>query len=228
MNKRHLLVFTISLLFTSVVLGACNYYTVPTVSEEELAMHVAGTRSALSTQSSVETMIVQLEELKKQPTCPVCPTCPPAITPTPRATTIPTEENPESLTITPIGDQTDPSCLRFEYLGDVNFPPDSYLKPGEEFTKTWWVRNTGTCTWTTQFNLVMSGGEAFGTTGKVGFTQEVAPGESVQLSLPGLVAPKQTGTYYSYWLISSPYGKTVGYGPNQQWGLGIKIIVAID
>lgn len=210
------------------ILGACNYYTVPTVSEEELAMHVAGTRSALSTQSSVETLIAQLDELRNQPTGQVCPTCSAPVTPTPAVTVQSTEEVQSTILITPIGDQNDVNCLSLEFLGDINNPPDSILKPNEKFTKTWWVRNSGTCTWTTQFDLVISGGEAFGTSGNIDFTQEVPPGETAQLSIPDLVAPSLPGTYYSYWLIASPYGNRIGYGPSQQWGLGIKIIVYDD
>ena len=223
-NRRNLLFFVL-ILVSSIFLSACNYYTVPTVSEEELANRVSGTRSALSTQSSVETLIVQLEELKNQSTCPVCPTCPPPATPTPVETIAPTVENPSTIIITPIGDQNDANCLRFDFLGDVTYPPDTVVKPKEKFTKTWWVRNSGTCTWTMQFDLVISGGEAFGSKGTVDFTQEVPPGETVQLSIPDLVAPSAPGTFFSYWLIASPYGNRIGYGPNQQWGLGIKIIV---
>lgn len=224
MKKKHVLLF-ILILITGLVFSACNYYTVPTVSEEELAMNVAGTRSALATQSSVETMIVQLEELKNQPTCPVCPTCALPMTPTPSPTEPTMEEGSSIMTITPIGDQNDANCLKFDYLGDINYPPDTLMKPKEKFTKTWWVRNSGTCTWTMQFDLVISGGESFGSKGTVDFAQEVPPGETVQLSIPDLVAPSAPGTYYSYWLIASPYGNRFGYGPNQQWGLGIKIIV---
>ena len=226
-NRRNLLFFVL-ILVSSIFLSACNYYTVPTVSEEELANRVSGTRSALSTQSSVETLIVQLEELKNQSTCPVCPTCPPPATPTPVETIAPTVENPSTIIITPIGDQNDANCLRFDFLGDVTYPPDTVVKPKEKFTKTWWVRNSGTCTWTMQFDLVISGGEAFGSKGTVDFTQEVPPGETVQLSIPDLVAPSAPGTFFSYWLIASPYGNRIGYGPNQQWGLGIKIIVVND
>jgi len=228
MKTKHFFWKFLIIIVTSTIFSACSYYTVPTVSEEELAMHVAGTRSALSTQSAVETMMIELEQLRNQPTCPACPTCPSAITPTPTETLTPTQVAPFSVTITPIGDQNDPNCLRFDYLGDVTYPPDTLVKPKEKFTKTWWVRNSGTCTWTAQFDLVNSGGEAFGSKGTVDFSQEVPPGETVQLSIPDLVAPSAVGTYYSYWLIASPFGNRFGYGPNQQWGLGIKIIVTND
>ncbi|NLE83071.1 MAG: hypothetical protein GX603_00975 [Chloroflexi bacterium] len=227
-KKTNLIIILASILALS-ILSACDYYVVPTVSEEELAMHVAGTRSALSTQSSVETLVFKYEELINQPTSPACPTCPPPATPTPtEAPTQETEENPSTVIITPIGDQNDPRCLMFDFLGDVNNPPDTRMKPGETFTKTWWVRNSGVCTWTLQFDLVNSAGELFGSSGKVDFSQTVEPGETVQLSVRDLKAPSELGTYYSYWLIASPYGSRFGYGPNQQWGLGIKIIVAYE
>jgi|LSQX01.2.fsa_nt_gb hypothetical protein len=232
MNKNQFLASIIFLMIASVILSACNYNVVPTVSEEELSMQFAGTRSAIATQSSIETLVVRLEELSNQPECPVCATCPPPETPTPvvpTATVTPAEQGGlPAAAITPIGDQYNANCLNFDFLGDVNYPPDTRVKPGATFSKSWWVRNSGTCTWTLQFRLVHSGAEKFGSTGEIGFSQTVQPGETVQLSAPNLVAPSETGTYYSYWMIESPYGNRFGYGQDQLMGLGIKIVVAIN
>lgn len=230
MNKNQFLSSVIFLLIISVILSACNYNVAPTMSEEELAMQFAGTRSAIATQSSVETLVVRLEELSSQPTCPVCATCPPPTTLTPVVPTS-TDTSADGLptaVITPIGDRYDVNCLSFDFLGDVNYPPETRVKPGATFTKSWWVRNSGTCTWTLQFRLVHSGAEKFGSTGEIGFTQTVQPGETVQLSARDLVAPLETGTYYSYWMIESPYGNRFGYGQDQLMGLGIKVVVAIN
>jgi len=41
-----------------------------------------------------------------------------------------------------------------------------------------------------------------------------------------MIAPQTEGTYYSYWMIAAPDGARIGYGPGQQWGLGIQLVVS--
>lgn len=232
-NKKIVLILT-GLMIASLILGACQTNAVPTMSEEEMAQQVAGTRAAIATQNSIETLVARVTELSIQPTCPACPTCPP---PPPTATMpLPTAEvtaDPNQPTATQAAVVTEPPsgekrCLQFDFLGDVNYPVGTVMKPGTKFTKTWRVRNTGTCEWTVEFDLVMSGGEAFGTNKRADIKQVVVPGDTVELSIPDMVAPQTPGTYVSYWMVSAPDGARVGYGPNQQWGLGIQIEVKND
>lgn len=230
MKKKSNILILVGLLIASMILGACQSNAVPTLSEEEMALQVAGTRAAIATQNTIETLVAKVTELSIQPTCPACPTCPvpPTATIPPPTATV----DPNMPTATPVAAVTQPPadtgsrCLQFEFLGDVNYPPGSVLKPGEKFTKTWRVRNTGTCEWTIEFDLVMSGGEAFGSNKRADIKEVVYPGDTVELTIPDLVAPMTPGTYYSYWMVSAPGGARVGYGPNQQWGLGIQIEVA--
>jgi len=71
---------------------------------------------------------------------------------------------------------------------DVNFPDRTELTPGQDFVKTWKIKNTGTCT----------------------FTSAVAPGEEVEVSVR-FKAPDKTGEYSSTWRMAnasnSPFGK---------------------
>jgi len=117
-------------------------------------------------------------------------------------------------------------CFQFDFLGDVNFPPGTVVKPGTKFSKTWTVKNTGTCKWTRDYDLVLAGGEAFGTNKRGDIPREVLPGETIDLTIPDMIAPQTAGTYYSYWMIAAPDGARIGYGPGQQWGLGIELIVS--
>lgn len=232
MKKPKLLLFFAILMIAGLVLSACQGTAVPTMSEEEMAQQVAGTRSAIATQNSIETLVARVTELSVQPTCPVCPTCPPPPTATQPAPT-PITENPEETTpttavVTEAPIEEGARCLQFDFLGDVTYPAGTIVAPGTTFTKTWQVRNTGTCEWTTEFDLVMSGGEAFGTNKRADIKEVVSPGETVELTIPDLVAPQTPGTYYSYWMVSAPDGTRVGYGPDQQWGLGIQIEVRND
>ena len=52
------------------------------------------------------------------------------------------------------------------------------------------------------------------------------PGDIIEITIEGMTAPQTEGTYYSYWMIAAPDGARVGYGPNQQWGLGIELVVS--
>ncbi|MDX1438190.1 MAG: NBR1-Ig-like domain-containing protein, partial [Anaerolineales bacterium] len=42
----------------------------------------------------------------------------------------------------------DPDCMpRAAYYGDVTIPDNTVMEPGEQFVKTWRIRNEGTCSW---------------------------------------------------------------------------------
>jgi len=158
-----------------------------------------------------------------QPACPVCPTQV-VVLPTAQTTANPTAGTPVPTTAPT--EAAGAKCFQFDFLGDVNFPPGTVVKPGTKFSKTWTVKNTGTCKWTRDYDLVLAGGEAFGTNKRGDIPREVLPGETIDLTIPDMIAPQTAGTYYSYWMIAAPDGARIGYGPGQQWGLGIELIVS--
>jgi hypothetical protein len=140
-----------------------------------------------------------------------------AYTPTPEATTtaaIPTATpsatpTPEG-TPTPAAQQTTPVCDNSAFVNDVTIP-DGYdqLAPGQEFTKTWRVRNTGSCTWTSAYKLIFAYGDQLG--GKATpLGVSVPPGESIDISVI-LVAPTASGRYTGAWRLSNasdyPFGE---------------------
>jgi len=190
---------------------------------------VAATQQAKATQNSVETLVALVTQLSNQPTWtpqPTCPVCPTQVVVLPTAQTT---ANPTAGTPVPTTAPTEAAgakCFQFDFLGDVNFPPGTVVKPGTKFSKTWTVKNTGTCEWTRDYDLVLAGGEAFGTNKRGDIPREVLPGETIDLTIYDMVAPKTEGTYYSYWMIAAPDGARIGYGPGQQWGLGIQLIVS--
>lgn len=225
MNKKSL-IYTITLLtFLSILATACNPYVQATLTEEELSSIIVGTRSAISTQTAVETVMARLATLENQPPCEVCPTCAPdeTATPSPEELT-PVAFDPLTMTITPIGDQTAANCYKVDFINDLTIPPETKMRPGRKFTKTWLVRNSGTCTWTTQFSLVNTGGSDFGVRNAVPITQVIEPGQTAEISIE-LTAPKTLGTHYGYWLIHSPYGKSFGFGEQHELAFGVRINV---
>ena len=86
------------------------------------------------------------------------------------------------------------------------------MKPGEDFVKTWQIRNTGTCTWDEGYVLVFIGGDRAIDPVDYEFKRAsdfVAAGESVQLSVP-LTAPLTPGKYQGTWRMQSDSGYYFG------------------
>ncbi len=128
---------------------------------------------------------------------------------------------------TPGGTQnpTQVPCNRLTFLKDVNYPDGTDLQPGEEFTKTWRLKNAGSCPWTPGYDLVFDRGDAMGGPAFVQLAaDEVGPGETVDVSVD-LTAPDETGTYQGYWKLRSDTGEVFGYGDDLK-AFWVKIDVA--
>jgi len=115
-------------------------------------------------------------------------------------------------------------CDKAEFVADVNVPPGTIATPGMQFTKTWRLKNIGSCTWTTSYRLAFQSGEPMGAPSSMRLTREVAPGETVDLSL-FLTAPSVPGSYHGYWLFQNDKGAPFGIGPlgNQAWLVRITV-----
>src|SRR5512133_2298041 len=79
--------------------------------------------------------------------------------PTRPGLTLPTEVPPTaSPTLDPLAATPTPSCHDSAlFVEDVTYPDHTRLDPGEKFTKTWKIQNTGTCTWTGYTAAFVSG-----------------------------------------------------------------------
>src|SRR5690606_15189824 len=69
------------------------------------------------------------------------------------------------------------------FVQDVTIPDGTVVRPGQAFTKTWRLRNDGTCTWTTAYAIVFTGGNAMGGPAAQALPVSVAPGGSVDISI---------------------------------------------
>lgn len=85
-----------------------------------------------------------------------------------------------------------------QYVADITVPDGTQFSPGERFTKTWRLQNTGTSVWTSNYALAFIGGSQMGGPQDVTLTQSVAPGETVDISV-NLVAPQENGSYKGFW-----------------------------
>ncbi len=127
-------------------------------------------------------------------------------TPAPTATATPT---PAATATQPAGSCTD--LLKF--VEDVTVPDNTELLPGEDFTKTWRLQNTGTCTWTSAYSLVFASGDQMNGTSPSPLVGSTAPGSTLDVSV-NLKAPGTVGTYQGNWMLKNPSGTNFGSGAN--------------
>jgi hypothetical protein len=160
-------------------------------------------------------------------TPPVTPTTPPtatssgttptgqatAATPTTKATSAPT--SPAKLC-----DQAAPGVPI-----DVTVPDDTKMQPGENFTKTWRLQNTGTCTWTKDYSMAVFSGESMNAPSVVPMPSNVAPGSSIDISVD-LTAPNAAGTYQGNWKLRNKEGTWFGIGPGGSSPFWVRIVVS--
>jgi len=136
------------------------------------------------------------------------------MTPSPTATVvIPTATATATSTNTPLPTATSTSipCNQAKFEADVTIPDNTQLSPGTSITKTWRLKNIGTCTWTTDYSLAFYNGASMSGPAAVNLTSSVAPGQTVDISV-NLVAPASAGTYTGYWKLRTNTGATFGLG----------------
>ena len=120
--------------------------------------------------------------------------------------------NTAAATLAPVayssGSSTASGCDDAAYVSDVTIPDGTIVAAGESFTKTWSIRNTGTCTWTTDYGIdFYSGNDLDGSA--TSLTESVAPNETVYISVD-MVAPSTTGDYVGYWRMFNASGADFG------------------
>ena len=106
------------------------------------------------------------------------------------------------------GTVTGSSCLNSTLVEDVTIPSGTEMNTNQTFTKTWRIKNTGTCSWSTDFKLVFVGGDTLGSdTTKI--RQNIGPGANLEISLD-MTAPSTTGIISSAWQLASESGQLFG------------------
>lgn len=108
---------------------------------------------------------------------------------------------------------------------DVTIPDDTVMAPGQTFSKTWRLRNAGTCTWTTGYAIVWFSGERLEASNSVALTSSVAPGQTIDVAVD-MVAPQTPGTYQSNWKLRNASNVLFGIGPGEGLPFYVRIIVS--
>ncbi len=155
--------------------------------------------------STVQAELTSIALLTPSSTATLEPTIAPTQTMvTPTLSSSPATATPTKALITPIsGDNA-------KWLADVTIPDYSLVAPSSNFVKTWNIQNTGTTTWTQDYKLIyLEGLQGTNNTVTINLTKEVAPGESVDVSVP-FTAPATNGTYSSAWKMYTASGYVFG------------------
>ena len=102
-------------------------------------------------------------------------------------------------------------CDQVAFIKDVTIPDATIWIQGTPLTKTWRLKNNGTCTWTSGYSLVFSHGAQMGAPASVNLPGNVRPGETVDVSV-NITVPQTPGHYIGYWMLKSSAGVLFGYG----------------
>lgn len=165
-----------------------------------------------------------VQAIVQQTTVAMTQNAPTPIVIPPTATPLPPTSTPAP-TNTPLPTPTTPSyCDWVTFVKDVSIPDGAKFGPGDTFTKTWRLKNRGTCTWTADYMLVFASGDPMGSTTAVRLPGNVAPGQTVDVSVT-LTAPNKRGHFVGYWMLRNPAGVLFGYGDkaNQAFYVDINV-----
>ena len=133
--------------------------------------------------------------------------------PLPTITMAPTNTQQSAPTNTP------QPCNKAEFVSETILD-NTEFDTGENFVKSWRLKNIGTCTWNTSYQLVFSEGDKMGGASTINLTQSVDPGEQVDISV-NLTAPASASTYKGFWKVRDDEGE---YFVHNLW-VQIKVVV---
>ena len=113
-----------------------------------------------------------------------------------------------------------------EFVADVTVQDNEVLPPGFVFTKTWRLTNSGTCTWTSDYDLVFVEGDRMGAPQSQPMPRPVAPNQAINLSVQ-MVAPQINGTYRGDWQLRNDEGELFGIPGEVTFWVQIVVSAAI-
>ncbi len=196
MLKFRLIVGIQILMIGALLLSACG--GIP----EELAATLTAAPDQIRTQA-VGTFAADLTA-----TAFAAPTNTPAPTITPLSTFTPLALNTSSVQTGSTAPAATASCYGLAFVSDVSIPDNTPVDPGKTFTKTWKVKNSGTCAWDAGFKFAFVTGDAMGGTTYT-LPSSVAAGAVTDISV-SMTAPSKSGTIRGDWRMSTAGGQFFG------------------
>lgn len=199
MKKISILLLTLMTIFW---LGGCN------LPSNNSGVEALGQAQTLAAQT-VEARLTQNAGSGGNQTLAPTNTLAQMITNTPLASNTPLPSNTASSAPTSTDDTP---CNQAYFVDDITIPDGTEMTPGETFTKTWRLKNTGSCTWNANYDLVFDSGDSMGADAVIEFPSgTVEPNEEVNVSIE-FTAPSSPGDYRSDWKLRSDTGQVFGLG----------------
>jgi len=98
-------------------------------------------------------------------------------------------------------------CDSLTFVADVTVPDGTSMSPGQDFLKTWRVKNTGSCPWGAGYKLVYADYQDDMSGQFQPLSGVIQPGQEVEISVQ-FTAPDAANQYVSAWQMSNPAGVT--------------------
>jgi hypothetical protein len=203
-------IFTLIFILT-LLISACNVPKAMTDEEKQQTVQAV----AQQTIAAMETQAASQPSATPQP-----PTS--TITPNPITNTPPPSTLTPSITPSPTSSVL---CNHAKFITDVTVPDDEIFAPNTTFTKTWRLKNIGSCTWTSSYAIVFDSGNSMGYTSPVFLPGSVAPNGVVDLSMD-LKSPNTTGPYTGNFKLRDGSGILFGLSATANQPFWVKINVA--
>jgi len=194
--------FVLAILIIVVLVG-CNLPISEATPQPEVIFTLAA--------QTVDAELTRMAQTQMPPTVAASPTIPSTLT----ATIAPTMAR--TSTPTPI------PCNAAWFAGDVTIPDGTVMARNQTFIKTWRLKNIGTCTWNSAYQLVFDHDNAMsGPASQPLTTGTVAPGETLDISV-NLKAPPTAGSYKGFWKLRDPNGVLFGLRGDEPFWVAIVV-----
>ena len=138
---------------------------------------------------------------------PAPPTAPATVAPTAAPTTAPASPTTAAAEPTTAPTASGPCTDKASFVDDVTVPDYSHFDQKAGFTKTWRVKNIGTCTWTSDYQAKYAHGDAFGGATPVPLSTTV-PGATIDISV-NMVAPSRDGKFETFYQLVNAAGDPI-------------------
>ena len=192
---------TISVILIAILIPACGGSNTPQEQEPTPDVAVIRTSAASTVISQFTLTAAAFTPTPSRPTETTAPSTPSTPGATNTATTQPLAQ------VTNAQGTTVALCDSLQFVADVTIPDDTNMSPGQDFLKTWRIKNTGSCPWGQGYRLVYADYANDMDGQPQTLTEVVQPGQEVEISVQ-FTAPSEIGNYLSAWQMQNPAGVT--------------------
>ena len=109
----------------------------------------------------------------------------------------------------PVNTSATGGCNNSMFISDVTIPDGTLINAGQVFVKTWRIKNTGTCPWTTDYKITFVSGEKMGAD-TTNLTSTVQPNQEFDVTISFTAPTGKSGDLRSTWQIATNNGQLFG------------------